>query len=165
MIFDPNNVLGYADENPWWPAYLLIMISNDTWSFDMWSLRTKETIRLSHYLSIYHRSQHLTQSPFYLAKEYLLEMQIGFIWKVQKLENSALPAAEDTTPLLRTCVFFPSEKAFTFLHWFLSFLPAGNERILLYFMFYTASIFLHCNKLSLSSFGIWSRESSLHLFL
>lgn len=37
-------------------------------------------------------------------------------------------------------------------------------------MFYIVSIFLHCNKLTLSSFGIWSRQSSFclslwHIFL
>lgn len=77
MVFGPNNILGYFDENPWRPAYLLIVIRSS--SLDIWSLRTKETIRLSHYLSFYHRLQHLTQSPSYLAKKYLLEKHISFV--------------------------------------------------------------------------------------
>lgn len=77
MVFGPSNILGYFHENPQRPAYLLIVIINS--SIDIWSLRTKETIRLSHYLSIYYRWQHITQSLFYLAKEYLLEKHLGFI--------------------------------------------------------------------------------------
>lgn len=77
MVFGSSNILSYFYENPWRPTYLLMMISNI--SLDVWSLRTKETIKLSPYLFMYHRLQHLTQSPFYLPKEYLLEKHVGFI--------------------------------------------------------------------------------------